>query len=126
MAAVVRSSLHRVAAGVCAAALVGAMVAGCGANEERVALSIVDTEWADDSHLVIYTECAELDDVEIDRTGELVEVSLWGAPKFGRCRDRMVLSVEPGTTKITDAATSQVVDLPAYVPDPDGASHHGG
>jgi hypothetical protein len=102
------------------------MFAGCGADEDRVALAIVDTEWSGESHLVVYTACAELNEVEIDRTGELVEVSLWGAPRFGRCRDRMVLSVEPGTTKITDGATSAVIDLPTYVADPEGGPHHGG
>ncbi len=98
-------------------------LAGCGGDEERASLAIEKAEWADATHLFVFSECAIIDDVEVDRSGELVEVSLWGAPKNGTCNDWVVVKVDAGTTKIVDGATSQVVDLPTYVPDPNGGVH---
>jgi hypothetical protein len=114
--------LPRAAALLAAGALA---LTGCGGGEERVALAIEDVAWGDATHLYLYTECAEIDEVAIDRELDPVEVSLWGAPQVGTCEDRVVVKVDEGTTKITDGATSAVVDLPEYVPG-DGSGHHGG
>ena len=98
-------------------------LAGCGGDEDHASLAIEKAEWADPTHLFVFSECAIIDDVEVDRSGKLVEVSLWGAPKNGTCNDWVVVKVDAGTTKIVDGATSQVVDLPEYVPDPNGGVH---
>ena len=105
--------------------LVGFVVTGlfgCGGESER-GLPIESTEWADATHLYVYTECATLTEVDVDRAGELVDVTLGGAPKDGDCRDWAVIKLEAGTAEITDGTTDEVVKLPVYTPAPDGGGH---
>jgi hypothetical protein len=68
----------------------------------------------------VYTGCAELTDVKVDRSKEMVELALRGIPKDGDCEDYMVLKVEAGTRSFIDATTGDRVELPPYVPSPTG------
>jgi hypothetical protein len=104
---------------------VAALSHGRGNDAHAAALAIADTEWADPTHLFVFTECAELTHVAVDRTGALPTVAVWGRPKVGRCREWALVKVPAGTTKLTDAATSQVVDLDPYAPPPPGQEHGG-
>jgi hypothetical protein len=98
---------------------------GGGADAGPAALAIADTEWADPTHVFVYTECATPSHVEVDRSGEIPTVAVWGEPRVGRCREWVLVKVPAGTTKLTDAATSQVVDLDPYAPPPPGQGHGG-
>lgn len=92
----------------------GGLLAGCGGDEERVALAIEEVRWTDDGRLELETECAELDGVPwVTTEGDAPPtVTIWGAPKVGTCATTVEIEVAPGVTKLVDAATSQVVDLP--------------
>ena len=62
------------------------------------------------------TECAEVSkaSVEADAGVDGIPlVTVWGHPQVGRCRTEVVVTVPAGTTRIEDAATGMVVDLPA-------------
>ena len=96
-----------------------ALVVACSGPGEQP-LPVAAAEWADRTHVWVYTGCAELTDVEVDRSKEVVELTLRGMPKDGDCTDYMVLKVEPGTRSFTDAATGEPVELPPYVPSPNG------
>ena len=95
------------------------LVVACSGQGEQP-LPVASAEWADRTHLWVYTGCAELTDVEVDRTKDMVELTLRGIPKDGDCEDYMVLKVEPGTRSFTDATTGEPVRLPPYVPSPNG------
>ncbi|MFN8017615.1 MAG: hypothetical protein U0P45_05785 [Acidimicrobiales bacterium] len=107
-----------------AAALLASIgfLAACSEPGEQP-LPVASAEWADRTHLWVYTGCAELTDVEVDRTKDKVELTLRGTPKDGDCEDYMVLKVEAGTRSFIDAATGELVELPPYVPSP--TSGHG-
>lgn len=95
------------------------LAVACGGPGEQ-ALPVASAEWADRTHLWVYTDCAELTDVDVDRSKDVVVLALRGVPKDGDCTDYMVLKVEPGTRSFTDAATGEPVKLPPYVPSPNG------
>jgi hypothetical protein len=100
---------------IAATAVVAALsLTGCGGGEERVALAIDEVEWVDATQLVVRTECAEIDEATfLPATGDApATMTIWGAPKLGTCQPQVVVPVAAGTTKVVDAATSQVVDLP--------------
>ena len=101
------------------ALLASASVAACSGPGEQ-ALPVASAEWADRTHVWVYTGCAELTDVEVDRTRDKVELTLRGTPKDGDCKDYMVLKVEAGTRSFIDAATGDLVKLPPYVLSPTG------
>ena len=88
--------------------------AACGGGEERVALAIDSVAWRDDGRLEVRTECAELVEEPTVALGDdgVPVITLWGAPQVGTCTTTAVVEVPPGTTKVVDATTSQVVDLP--------------
>jgi hypothetical protein len=97
-----------------------ATIPACGGDEERVALAIEGTRWIDETTLELATECAELEGgVWVRSRGEEPpEVTVWGSPRVGTCAATAEIRLVPGVTKIVDAATSQVVDLP---PRPDSS-----
>lgn len=88
---------------------------GCGADEDRTALAVRSTRWNERGELAVTVECAEVAGREV-RPGAGVEglplVTLWGRPKIGRCRTEVTLPLPDGTSRIDDAATGKVVDLP--------------
>lgn len=105
----IRSSLLALLAAAPATALVA-----CGGDEDRVALAIERTRWVDATTLELGTECADLEGgVWVTSRGEEPpEVTVWGSPRVGTCTATTEIQLVPGVTKIVDAATSQVVDLP--------------
>lgn len=107
---------HRRAALVVAAAVVGmAGLTGCGADEGRTALAIESTSWNEQGELVLELECADTSEVEVTPgagVDGLPLVTAWGEPALGRCRTTVVVPVGPDVTRIDDAATGMVVDLP--------------
>ncbi len=92
-------------------------------GDEPTALPITQTEWADPTHLFTYVGCATITDVEVDRTGELPEVSIAGHRKGGGCQEFALIKVEEGATEIVDGTTGEPVELPTYRP---GPATHGG
>ena len=96
--------------------LVGAVLAisACGADQPKTSLAIERVSVVD-GIVRATTECADevRADVRPDPAGSgLLEVSLWGTPKLGRCHRAIALDdVSPDTTKLVDAATGQVVDV---------------
>ena len=91
------------------------LLASCGTDETGAVLAIDEATWAADGRLRLTTECAGDVAVELgaDAGGsDLLQVTLRGEPKVGRCHPAVVVAVPAGTTKVIDAATSQVVDLP--------------
>lgn len=90
-------------------------LAGCGADEGRTALAVESASWNDADALVLELECAELDEVDLEPgagVDGLPLLTAWGEPKLGRCTTTVIVEVPPGTTRIDDAATGMVVDLP--------------
>ena len=91
------------------------VVSGCTSTEGRTALAIERTGRGGNGTLVVYTECADIDEVAVtaDHGGSpLREVTVWGRPKIGRCASRAEVSVAASETQIVDGATSMVLDLP--------------
>jgi hypothetical protein len=90
-------------------------LAGCGADEDRTALAVRSARWTEQGELVVIVECAKVTEREV-RPGAGVEglplVTLWDRPRVGGCRTEVTLPVPTGTTRIEDAATGKVVDLP--------------
>lgn len=104
-----------------ALATVAVVLAGglgaCGRPDESgTAPAITDPAWAADGRLVGHVECADRIEVSVE-AGAGVEgvplVTATGRPKLGRCRPTVTVDVPAGTTRIEDAATGTVVDLPA-------------
>ena len=89
-------------------------LAGCGGGEEHVALAIADTSWNTRGELVVSTECADITEAEFvpSADGGPATMTIWGDPKLGTCSPTIVVPVAPETTKVVDAASSEVVDLP--------------
>ena len=91
-----------------------ATLAGCGGGEDRASLAIRTAERRGTA-VVVTTECAGdvVAETQPDPAGSgLVEVSLWGSPKVGRCAPEVVLEAIPADqVKVVDAATGQVVDI---------------
>lgn len=74
-------------------------------------------EWAGETQVWAYVDCAELLDVNVDRTGDQVKLTLTGKPDDGDCTDDwMVLKVDPGARSFIDASTGKSIKLPPYVP----------
>lgn len=98
-------------------------LAGCGRDEERTALAVHSPRWtldaarSADPSLLLETECAEVFEVTVE-AGAGVEgvplVTVWGRPTLGRCLTEVVIEVPEGTTRVEDAATGTVVDVPAF------------
>lgn len=98
------------------------VVGGCGPSEERIALAVENPQWvtvADGSEgpsLRFDTECADVAEISLE-PGAGVDgvplVTVWGRPRTGRCRTEVTVTVPPGTTRVEDATTGMVVDLPA-------------
>ena len=98
-------------------AVVGLLaLAGCGGSEGRASLA-VDGARRDGRLVIVTTECADHLAVEVrpDPAGSgLVEVSLWGRPRLGRCQASTAVDGIPADQpKLVDAATGQVVDIDA-------------
>ncbi len=96
------------------AAMGVAALSGCGVDQGRTALAITAATRTADGALVVATECAQRLEVHVgpDHGGsDLPEITVWGVPEVGRCRPGIAVAVPPGTTKVVDGATSQVVDL---------------
>jgi hypothetical protein len=90
----------------------------CGKPGERE-LPVASAEWAGETQVWVYVDCAELLDVNVDRSGDRVKLTLTGKPDDGDCTDDwMVLKVEPGTRSFIDASTGKSIKLPPYVPSP--------
>lgn len=108
-----------VVAAVVAAGLM--LVVGCGPPEDTTALAVEHPQWVagpgvEGPSLSVDTECADISTstVEIDAGVDGVPlVTVWGHPRVGRCRIEVVVTVPEGTTRIEDAATGMVIDLPA-------------
>lgn len=98
------------------------LVVGCGASEERIALAVEHPQWItvangpQGASLRFDTECADVAEISVE-PGAGVDgvplVTVWGRPRTGRCRPEVVVTVPPGTTRVEDATTGMVVDLPA-------------
>lgn len=105
---------HRRRLAVLVVAALAVTLAGCGGDEERVALAIDEARRTGDG-VELSTECASSLEVQVrpDPAGSgLVQVSLWGRPELGRCAATIALDEVPAdATKLVDAATSQVVDI---------------
>lgn len=97
------------------------LLAGCGPSEDHTALAVDHLEWTappageNGPWLRLDTECAEVSEASVE-PGAGVDgvplVTVWGRPRVGRCRTELVVPVPSGTTRIEDAATGRVVDLP--------------
>lgn len=95
---------------------------GCGPSEDGTALAVEHPQWIADtsggegSALRFDTECADVSKAIVE-TGGGVDgmplVTVWGRPRLGRCQTEVVVTVPVGTTRIEDAATGMVVDLPS-------------
>ncbi|MCB1040366.1 MAG: hypothetical protein R2701_08085 [Acidimicrobiales bacterium] len=89
-------------------------VASCGADQGRTSLAIEEIS-AVDGAVRATVECATAVTAEVrpDPAGSgLLEVSLWGDPKVGRCHPEVpLLEVPSGTEKVVDGATGQVVEV---------------
>lgn len=99
---------------VLAVAMGVAALAGCGIDQGRTALAITAATRTADGGLVIAAECAKRLEVHVGPdhgASDLPEVTIWGVPEVGRCTPEIAVAVPPGTTKVVDGATSQVVDL---------------
>lgn len=78
-------------------------------------MAIDSIAWSGPNALVLTTECATdvSATVGIDAGGsEVPQISVTGDPQVGRCSPTATVTVPAGTTKVIDAATSQVIDLP--------------
>lgn len=108
---IARPTLVALAALVAAAT---AISAGCSADHQRTALAI-DEIVVHATTVRATTECADDVTAEVrpDPKGSgLLEVSLWGRPKVGRCHPSVDLDDVPtDTAKVVDGATSQVIDV---------------
>ncbi len=108
-----RTSAARTLAAALAVSALG--LTACGAGPERTALAITETTWTPDGRLVLGFECAELDSVDVE-PGEGIDglplITAWGRPTVGRCTTEVTIPVPEGTTRIDDATTGQIVDLP--------------
>lgn len=89
-------------------------LASCGGDEDRVALAITATSWADDGALEVRTECADIEGIPWVTTvgDEPPTITIWGSPRVGTCEPVLRIELAPGVAKVVDAATSEVVDLP--------------
>lgn len=92
------------------------LLAGCGAiDPPRTALAVRSARWVGPEAVALTLECAELESAEVDPTAGVDGIPLvtaWGAPRLGRCDTQLVVPVPPTATRIDDAATGMVVDLP--------------
>lgn len=98
------------------AVVVAGVLGGCGRPDEAgTALAITDPDWSATGRFVGRVECADHVAVRVE-PGAGVEgvplVTATGRPKLGRCRPTVVVDLPTGTTRIEDAATGTVVDLP--------------
>jgi hypothetical protein len=88
-------------------------LAGCGRDEDRVALAI-DRATVTGSVVTVRTECAAIDQVAVrpDPAGSgRPEITVWGRPKVGRCHPSARVTVDGRPDKVVDGATGFVVDL---------------
>ncbi|CAN5514647.1 hypothetical protein BH10ACT1_BH10ACT1_32500 [soil metagenome] len=95
-------------------AAVGSL-AGCGRDEGRTALAVRSTRWVSPTELAVTVECAELGTLDLEPGAGidgLPLLTVWGDPQVGRCAPRIVVPIPAGVTRIDDAATGMVVDLP--------------
>ena len=91
------------------------LLAGCGADDGRTALAVRSTRWSGPTGLAITVECAHLDSYTFEPGAGIDGLPLltaWVEPELGRCTTRIVVPVPAGVTRIDDAATGMVVDLP--------------
>lgn len=96
---------------------IAGLLGGCGRPDEAsTALALEDPTWAGPERVIGFVECAEDVRVRVE-PGAGVEglplVTVSGRPKLGRCRPAVVVDVPAGTTRLEDAASGTVVDLPA-------------
>ncbi|NLD77583.1 MAG: hypothetical protein GX643_13055 [Acidimicrobiales bacterium] len=90
------------------------VLGACGRNQ-RTALAIEDVRWHGTAAILLTTECATDLEVEVgpDNSGTgLTEITLWGSPSVGTCESSLSVSIDAGTARIVDGATSMVIDLP--------------
>ena len=110
---------RRVALPSVAALSAAAWLSACGGPAPRTALAIEDAHWTARGTLVVTTECADDVEVEVgaDHGGsDLMEVTLWGRPRVGRCRPSLEVPLDPGVratrpSQVVDGTTSMVVDI---------------
>lgn len=87
--------------------------AGCSADAPRTALAIRSAEMKPGG-LRVTTECATDLEVESgpDHGGsDLLEITVWGRPRMGRCHPSVLVEVPPDQTTFVDGTTSTVVDV---------------
>lgn len=93
------------------------VLTACGAREDRTALAIRSTRWNAAGDLTVTVECAEIASTDV-RPGAGVDglalITIWGRPKVGRCHPEIAFALPAETTRIDDAATGMVVDLPPH------------
>lgn len=109
-----RPPLPRLAVAVAAlaVALGPAALTGCGTQQGRTALAITSARRTA-GRVVLRVECADQLTVERGRDAsgsDLVQVTVWGRPRVGRCRPALVLRGLPGDAFV-DGTTSQVVHI---------------
>ncbi|MCB0978016.1 MAG: hypothetical protein KDB02_11220 [Acidimicrobiales bacterium] len=89
--------------------------AGCGTDVGRTALVPHHPRWVSPSTVRVTVECSDHVRVTVE-PGSGVDllplVTIWGDPNRNRCQTQVDLEVPPGTTRIDDAASGRVIDLP--------------
>ena len=110
----VPSPARHLAVAAVALVIAAAALAGCGGGEQHVALAVRDTAWVSATELAVTTECAEVTEATFEPAAgaQPATLTIWGDPKLGTCDPALVIPVPAGTTKVVDAASSEVVDLP--------------
>lgn len=92
-------------------------LAGCGhPGEGGTALALADPRWDGPQRIIVTVECAQDVVAQVEPgagTEGLPLVTIDGRPKVGRCRPEVALDIPAGTTRVEDAATGTVIDLPA-------------
>lgn len=94
------------------AGLAAAGLVGCGgADDGRTALAVRHAEVVDGG-LLVETECSTDLTAEVgpDHGGsDLLEVTVWGRPRTGRCRPTIRVPITDPPTMFVDGTTSGVV-----------------
>lgn len=115
------SSVRRLIAVIATVAAATLALAGCGGDEEHVALAIQKAERPDGT-VILHVECA--DDIEVEQRLDpegsgLQQVTVWGDPQMGTCEPEVGLS-DLAEDQFVDGATSQVVTVSPSSLDPTG------
>lgn len=86
----------------------------CRPDESSTALAVTDHRWVAPGRLEVGTECADDVSAELgqDHGGSgLVQITLTGAPRLGRCTPTVTVELPPETDRVVDGTTSMVIDL---------------